>query len=110
MAAAPRRRRQPAQQVGQLPEALGGDVGVTGGGLQVAVPQDLLQRHQIDLRFQQVGGVAVPQRVEADAPAEAAGQHRPVEQPLHGGGVQRPPGLVAGEQPVGRPVAAPVHP
>jgi hypothetical protein len=74
------------------------------------MPQQVLQGHHVHAHLQQVGGVAVPQGVQADALAPAQGPHRPRHPPLQGRDAPVPAGPGAGEEPVARPAAPPVGP
>ena len=47
------------------------DVGVDGGGLEVAVPEQHLDRPDVGAGLEQVGGEAVPQGVDGDVLAQA---------------------------------------
>jgi hypothetical protein len=60
--------------------------------------------------FQQVGGEAVAQGVDAPAPLEAGGALGPVVDPLNGGDVQRMVAVLTREQPRPRPVQRPIRP
>src|SRR4029453_9449839 len=54
------RQGQQIEQTGREPQPAGIDVDVVGGGAQVVVAEDPLQRDDIDAGLQQVGGVAGP--------------------------------------------------
>jgi hypothetical protein len=95
---------------------MGSQVQVEGGGLERAVPQVLLDQAQVDTGLEQVGGVAVPQRVQGDALLEAEIAHHAAQCTLHavlGHRVLRGAGLLlvaadGREEPAGMPMRGPV--
>src|SRR5262249_17762514 len=107
---AARRNRQSIQRTdGALPVLLA-DVGVAQGGGQLVVPQQFLQAGQVGAVLEQVGGVAVPQRVPARLLADAGGADGPLAGALHVADAEVALGLAAGEQPGPGPMLTPVLP
>ena len=99
--------REGGEPVERAPGRLHGgrrDVGVDGGGLEVAVPEQDLDGADVGAGFEEVGGEAVAEGVDGDVLAQAGGCVRPGRRP---GATALPvmgsPRDVAGEEPsVGR--------
>jgi len=90
-----------------LLQALAAQVQITHGRLNVAVPQQTLQGHQVRARLQQMGGVAVPQRMHRGGFGQSRHDQRLSQGTLQGGSVQGL-ALTVGEQIVSRSVRPPV--
>ena len=73
-APARRHRQQAAERTGQA-SVLRLHVQVAGRRGQVAMPQQPLHGYHIDTRFEQMGRVTVPQRVQGDVLAQAQRPH-----------------------------------
>jgi hypothetical protein len=83
------------------------EVDVAQGGGQLVVAQQPLHGGQVTAGLQQVGGVAVPQRVQAGLLGDATGHEEAAEQPLYRAVVQGLAPVPAGEQPAVGAVAPP---
>ena len=60
-------QREVLQRAHDLADRLGGDAGVERRGIELGVPEQHLDHADVDLLLEQVGGEAVPQRVQRDA-------------------------------------------
>ena len=79
------------------------DVGVDGGGLEVAVSEQHLDRPDVGAGLEQVGGEAVPQGMDGDVLVQAGGPSGLDADPVHGADGDGPPGTRPGKsQSVGR--------
>jgi hypothetical protein len=72
------------------------------------VAEQLLQGEQVGAAFEQVGGVAVPQRVHAGLLGDAGGPHGLAAEPLRLADAQVAPRRVPRKQPGVRAIASPV--
>ncbi len=95
------------QRGSDVRQAVGPQVEVAQRRGEVAVAEQSLQRGQVGAAFEQVRGVAVPQRVDRRRLPQPRGPAGLLKCPLQGGDVQ---GLAGGtgEEPVGRAVLTPV--
>ena len=78
-------------------KTLHGDMGVQGGGPQLAVPEELLDRANIAPRLQEGGGKAVSEGVGSDVFAQARHLSRLATGPRDRRGLQRLGGIAAGK-------------
>lgn len=67
-----RQRHQPVERPGDGVDRPGGDFGVDRGGVDLGMAEKHLNDADIDLLLEQMSGKAVPQRVRADAFADAS--------------------------------------
>ena len=84
------------------------DMCVARGGFQPVVAEQLLDVADVDALLEQVGGEAMAERVDAGALANPRGHHGLGAGVLDAAHAQWLVAVVAGEEPGGGPVAAPV--
>ena len=93
----------------EMRQAFRPQVQVSHGGRQVAVPEQALECRQVGPGFEQVCGVAVPQRVAGRRLGQPGPVPRLLKEALNGGHVEWLTPR-AGEQPVRRSVVTPIRP
>jgi hypothetical protein len=87
---------------------LAGDAEIPGGGIERPMPQQPLDRPDIDARFEQVRRKALPQGLDAVAVRDACGPLRVIVDFLGGANGQRRVGIEARKQPLGWPIEFPI--
>ena len=87
------------QWTDHLAQDLGGDLGIKRGGLKLLVAEQHLDHADIHLLFEQVGGEAVPQRVQGDLLVDAGREPGLVHGAVQLTGGQRLDGVQSREQP-----------
>ena len=92
----------------QVTQHLFRQVSVDGDGLGTIVAEQALDHPQVDSVFQQVGGIGMPQGMHRSLLGNAAGQQRQLKGFLQGAGTDGAPPVLAGKQPGGAPLGAPV--
>ena len=108
---------QQFQRRAEVWQAVGAEVQVAQGGGQMTVAEQALQRGQIGAGFEQVGGVAVPQRVTGRSLPQSGGLTGPVKAALQNRHVQRsaartgePIGEIANRKAAEQNAAPPIGP
>src|SRR5713226_2768023 len=103
-----RRHDEVLERAPDLADSLGGDLGVERRGVELLVPEQHLDHADVDLLLQEMGGEAVPQRVERDTLVDPGHLRRGMAGTIELACRQRLHRIAAREQPTLWPCRLPI--
>src|SRR5215470_5178826 len=102
------RHNELLERAPDLADGPGGDLGVERGGVELLVPEQDLDHANVDLLLEQMGGEAVPKRVQGDALVDPSCQGRDVAGAVELACRERIDSVLPGEQPTLWPCRLPI--